>query len=93
MYGLLGLVREEDRFVVDHRKSIQEVFMNAIVALGGRRAKYAVHLSKHMVISSVQTDSLLAFLDLLQPLALGQSIEIYDRSPTTHVETGSIALI
>ncbi|KAH6629704.1 heterokaryon incompatibility protein-domain-containing protein [Boeremia exigua] len=97
VYGLLGMVKEGDCIVVDYNKSIYQIYVEAVVAvgpLGGGRDKCAEHLGNLFDIPTRKREQLIAFLDLVQPIHfIGQVSVLRDCSPKTPYGSGLVSSI
>lgn len=79
IYGLMGLVDEDERVVVDYAKSVQQVFMDAVLVTCAdsqknyKRIMLFSDILEHMPFTATQTVGVIALLLIIwRPEALGR---------------------
>jgi len=66
VYGMMGIVKEEDRFTVDYNKSVLEVYIDMVNILKG---KSTPHVIRHYLRDlGSQMGILLSFIESISPL-------------------------
>lgn len=95
VYGLLGIVMERKNLVVDYNKTAEQVYIDALVAIGTfERDECAERLGDVFKIPGQRRTQLLALLDLLQPVHVrGQVSVLEDCSPSTPLGSGLVSSI